>query len=71
MTSSVPSRLSSQYGYTNKTKWALIEFAPFTASGLNEILVTAETKLKIRLIAQLLEINPTFNGRYQIIRLPD
>jgi hypothetical protein len=59
----------NKWGYLNKTKWALVEEAPLTASGLNEILATAETKKQMQAIAECLGFTPRARNWYKIVRL--
>jgi hypothetical protein len=59
-----------KWGFTSKTKWAVVEIAPFTASGLNEVLATARTKAEAARFARVLGIIPG-NTRYQIINAKD
>ena len=60
----------NKWGFKDNTKWALIESAPYTASGLNEILATAETKGNLLKIARLYSVKLE-GGRYQIIKAND
>lgn len=58
-----------KYGHKNLIKWVLIEKAPFTASGLNEILAGATTKKDVILIAKVLGY--TRRGGYEIVKVED
>lgn len=60
-----------QWGFVNKTKWVLVDAAPLTGSGLNEIVAAAETKDKLKKIAKLLGYTLTgHNGTlYVIVKL--
>lgn len=58
---------SNKWGYKNKARWVLIELAPYTASGMNEILFAAETKMNMVRLAKMFNIKVSMNGRYQIV----
>jgi hypothetical protein len=62
----------NDWGYTNKTKWALIRLAPFTASGLNELLATTETRTLAVGIAKAVGVRKlSTRSGYQIVKLED
>lgn len=65
------STVPNQNGYLNKAKWMLVEKAPLTASGLNEVLVMAETKDTLLKIASLLGYKVTARGGYHAVKLED
>lgn len=59
-----------QWGFKSKIKWVLIEEAPLSASGLNEIIAAAETKKALQEFAKTLGIRLTGrNCFHSIIRL--
>lgn len=59
-----------QWGFINKCKWVLVDAAPLTGSGLNEIVAAAETKAKLKQIAKLLGYRITGRNAYwEIVRL--
>jgi hypothetical protein len=60
-------------GFNLKMKWVLVEAAPLTASGLNEIITGAPTKDLVWAMAGTLSIGPKQirTGRYQIVKLAD
>lgn len=58
----------SKWGYKNMTKWALVEAAPLTASGLNEIICTATTKDELLMIKQLFKLR---GSGYAMVKLAD
>jgi hypothetical protein len=61
-----------QWGFINKTKWVLVDAAPLTGSGLNEIVAAAETKDKLKKIAKLLGYKITGRNAYwEIVKLDD
>lgn len=62
---------NNRYGHKNNMKWVLIENAPYTASGLNEIKAGAETKTVLMKLSRLLGIKPTPAGRYQIHKVEE
>jgi hypothetical protein len=61
--------VANRWGYKNKTKWILIEEAPLTKSGLNEILFAATTKKQLIEIAKLFDLKLTGrNSWYSIVK---
>lgn len=65
------SEATQKWGTKNRTEWALIEAAPFTASGLNEILATTVTRAAAFGYAGDIGFKVSREGRYQIVRLDD
>jgi hypothetical protein len=59
----------TQWGYLNKAKWALIEVAPLTASGLNEILFTAQYRSQIVEMSSRFGLRTGPRSSYTIVRL--
>jgi hypothetical protein len=59
-----------QWGFKSKLKWALIEEAPLSDSGLNEIIAAGATKKDLQMYAGNLGIRLTGrNCFHSIIRL--
>lgn len=58
-----------KWGFLNKTKWVLIEAAPLTGSGLNEILIAGPTKKDVSTMAKAcgFKLGPFF----KVIKLED
>lgn len=61
-----------QWGSKNKIKWVLVEAAPLSESGLNEILFGADTKKNLETIAKTLDYQIAGrNAPYEIVKLED
>lgn len=58
------------YGQEDTTKWAVVEVAPFTASGFNEIIASFQTKAAARdwLNAGHVGSAKSRRGRYTVMR---
>lgn len=65
--------MSRRWGWFNKTKWALYEEAPFTASGKNEILAMGQTKNQMLNLAgsEGIHIRSSGKGRWRIGKIAD
>lgn len=57
----------NRWGYKNKARWVIIEMAPYTESGMNEIIFAAETKLNLLKLARFFNVKVSAGGRYQIV----
>lgn len=61
----------SQWGTVDKSRFALVEAAPFTASGYNEILFRAPRKWLVAQSAKAFGYQVSDDGRYRIICLEE
>lgn len=61
----VEEQLVNQWGYKDKTRWALVMPAPLTASGLNEIVARTDYRSAILLVCRVLNIRLKRDG-YEI-----
>lgn len=63
--------MSNPYGFKSKVKWAIVETAPLSPSGLNEIKVSTETKKQAVTVASALGLRVTgWGAMYEIVKLP-
>lgn len=60
-----------QWGFKSKIEWVMVEIAPLTASGLNEILIGGPTKKDVKAMAKALGFLLGKNSSVQIIKLSD
>lgn len=62
-----------KHGIVNKTKWALYEVAPLTASGKNEVMAMGQTKRQMLELAanEGIHIPTKGNGRWRIEQIED
>ena len=65
--------MSRRWGILNKTKWALYEEAPFTASGKNEVMAMGQTKHQMLALAgsEGIYIPSSGKGRWRIKKIED
>lgn len=62
----------SNWGTVTKMRWVIVDPAPLTASGLNEILAGAMTKVQAEKLATLLGYNITGkNSPHKLVRITD
>lgn len=62
----------NEWGFKSKIKWVLIDEAPLTGSGLNEILYAAEYRSSLVKIAKIFGLKLTGrNAYYKIVKLED
>lgn len=61
----------NEYGFKNVTKWVLVRKAVFTASGLNEIVASAEYRAPLLQFAKVLGIRSMKYDGYAIFKVAD
>lgn len=62
-----------RWGILNKTKWALYEIAPFTASGKNEVMAMGQTKRQMLELAgsEGIHVKTSGQGRWRVSKIED
>lgn len=58
-------------GFKLNIKWVVVEIAPLTASGLNEIILGGQSGFMTKKMATDLGYKVTKTGRYQLHKLAD
>ena len=61
--------LENGFGFLVKAKWAIVQKAPLTASGLNEIIAMAPTKAELYKITVRRQFGPT--SMWEIVKVED